>query len=38
MQEAAFTEWLLSAGQLSIPIRLIQRLQILNIPPEKLER
>lgn len=36
MHEAAFTEWLHSGGQISIPIRLLQRMQILNIPPEKL--
>lgn len=36
MDEAAFTEWLMEGGQVWIPLRLLQKIQILNIPPEKL--
>lgn len=36
MEEAAFAQWLMEGGQVMIPIRLIHKIQILNIPPENL--
>jgi len=36
MGEAAFTNWLLEGGQVNIPNRLLQKIQILNLPPENL--
>jgi len=36
MGEASFAQWLYEGGQVNIPIRLLQKLQILNISPENL--
>jgi len=36
LREAAFVQWLVDGGQVVVPVRLLQKLQILNIPPEKL--
>ena len=36
MSEAGFTKWLMDGGQVTIPNRLLQKIQILNLPPESL--
>lgn len=36
MTKTSFTEWLLEKGQVSIPYRLLESIELLNLPPENL--